>query len=191
MVLPRYLSQESYFNPLPPHGGRQDWYCPVAGDRVFQSTPSAWRETIAVLASQRDNTFQSTPSAWRETIVPRLFPLYHSEFQSTPSAWRETVQGEHRERWHIISIHSLRMEGDPYAPRLRVCAGLFQSTPSAWRETTLTIMYFVSKMEFQSTPSAWRETYGGTGKIALYLYFNPLPPHGGRQVIFQAVRRYG
>ena len=56
-----------------------------------------------------------------------------------------------------ISIHSLRMEGD-----------------------TLTIMYFVSKMEFQSTPSAWRETKRCRKKRFWTQHFNPLPPHGGR-----------
>ena len=78
------------FNPLPPHGGRRtigvnafkdipisihslrmegdetvqnNYY---AGD-IFQSTPSAWRETALVLRSILIILFQSTPSAWRET----------------------------------------------------------------------------------------------------------------------------
>ena len=34
-----------YFNPLPPHGGRHDQNAYHVGDHVFQSTPSAWRET--------------------------------------------------------------------------------------------------------------------------------------------------
>ena len=56
--------------------------------------------------------FQSTPSAWRETLV--LFtPLYISNvFQSTPSAWRETFMFDIRADTDDISIHSLRMEGD-------------------------------------------------------------------------------
>ena len=101
--------------------------------------------------------FQSTPSAWRETVAEVYFCLWlwyfnplpphggrlgtqteknRSEvFQSTPSAWRET--SDMRKCYHciFISIHSLRMEGD--------CSKLltwrrrqgFQSTPSAWRET--------------------------------------------------------
>ena len=78
----------------------------------------------------------------------------------------------------------------------------FQSTPSVWRETSWTRWSCSHRATFQSTPSVWRETfqcytgivdffisihslrmegdYGGTGKIALYLYFNPLPPYGGR-----------
>ena len=34
---------------------------------IFQSTPSAWRETSAVYVSSASIAFQSTPSAWRET----------------------------------------------------------------------------------------------------------------------------
>ena len=38
---------------------------------VFQSTPSAWRETDTLEAIGGDiETFQSTPSAWRETKQP-------------------------------------------------------------------------------------------------------------------------
>ena len=43
----RYRFPFPHFNPLPPHGGRQLQDCynnPVLG---FQSTPSAWRETLA------------------------------------------------------------------------------------------------------------------------------------------------
>ena len=100
--------------------------------------------------------FQSTPSAWRETVAEVYFCLWlwyfnplpphggrlgtqteknRSEvFQSTPSAWRET--SDMRKCYHciFISIHSLRMEGDVY----------------------MTIIYYN------------------------YIYFNPLPPHGGR-----------
>ena len=57
-------------------------------------------------------------------------------FQSTPSARRETDFNEQNKRSQIISIHSLREEGD-----WRLVAAIwppkeiFQSTPSARRET--------------------------------------------------------
>ena len=57
----------------------------------------------------------------------------------------------------LISIHSLRMEGD-------------------W-------LYFLTSSNnriFQSTPSAWRETDFFTCAINAICHFNPLPPHGGR-----------
>ena len=56
-----------YFNPLPPYGGRH----------------------ISNATTQQDKLFQSTPSVWRETFLPRF-----SAFVA------------------VISIHSLRMEGD-------------------------------------------------------------------------------
>ena len=57
----------------------------------------------------------------------------------------------------------------------------FQSTPSAWRETRLVIIPFNARFTFQSTPSAWRETACCPAAFLHYRYFNPLPPHGGRQ----------
>ena len=101
------------FNPLPPHGGRRKIYtlhvaAPVIsihslrmeGDIVythtlpqlfiFQSTPSAWRETDGEQPVYTIDLFQSTPSAWRETGVGSIVDSALSVFQSTPSAWRET-----------------------------------------------------------------------------------------------------
>ena len=171
----------------------------------FQSTPSAWRETAftALVSSYRGisihslrmegdaadrpkrsavKVFQSTPSAWRETYClqwwqfrkthhfnPLLpyggrrrqhldIPDAEDTFQSTPSAWRET--------------------GAEFS---RIPHNAFQSTPSAWRETSAEHTGQKRKALFQSTPSAWRETcffrYGYQS-----VYFNPLPPHGGRLV---------
>ena len=58
----------------------------------------------------------------------------------------------------IISIHSLRMEGD------RLVDGFRQTIEG-----------------FQSTPSAWRETRSHCTSSIMPGYFNPLPPHGGRR----------
>ena len=125
--------------------------------QLFQSTPSAWRETGTVAetnfaqpisihslrmegdhhqeyAIPGDLRFQSTPSAWRETAFRCRPCQYSNQFQSTPSAWRETRNSpEYRTAW------------------------LFQSTPSAWRETDAS-QPPNSPAIFQSTPSAWRET---------------------------------
>ena len=78
---------------------------------IFQSTPSAWRETFAFFTVTVPSLFQSTPSAWRETHV-RLLQDLRQPFQSTPSAWRETYALRGIFVWMHISIHSLRMEGD-------------------------------------------------------------------------------
>ena len=57
----------AHFNPLPPHGGRQFFANPCFKSSLFQSTPSAWRETLARTSNLQALAFQSTPSAWRET----------------------------------------------------------------------------------------------------------------------------
>ena len=102
-----------HFNPLPPHGGRRLDSITHRPSPVFQSTPSAWRETFiffflpvlffyfnplpphggrlpGACAFLPSISFQSTPSAWRETVF-FCNPLCNCIiFQSTPSAWRET-----------------------------------------------------------------------------------------------------
>ena len=46
-------NQHAYFNPLPPHGGRLKWHFTMIWDWVFQSTPSAWRETSSPICNVR------------------------------------------------------------------------------------------------------------------------------------------
>ena len=82
-------------------------------------------------------TFQSTPSVWRETAAPNAI-------SPVPD---------------VISIHSLRMEGD-------VC-GHFN---------------FLYSLHFNPLPP-----YGGRlgilwGTLAIIKHFNPLPPYGGRHL---------
>ena len=78
-------------------------------------------------------------------------------FQSTPSVWRETEGGS----------------------REKLPSMLFQSTPSVWRETLYGIFASLSDT-FQSTPSVWRETRCCQRQFFRIIYFNPLPPYGGR-----------
>ena len=92
------------------------------------------------------------------TKPQRATPHARRQFQSTPSVWRETCNLCRNAGCSMISIHSLRVEGDkqrclklqrPFSisiHSLRVegdrCGGFvaqisngFQSTPSVWRET--------------------------------------------------------
>ena len=153
--------------------------------------------------------FQSTPSAWRETENTR-FNLTRIIFQSTPSAWRETGMAVPATLTSVISIHSLRMEGDLSRLLMDCVMSIFQSTPSAWRETPpicpdlppSRISIHSLRMEgdspcqttnptgalFQSTPSAWRETQGGTSFPQAGSDFNPLPPHGGRPLTWAYIK---
>ena len=110
--------------------------------------------TLVVLVS---TPFQSTPSAWRETFA---WGGAHGAllFQSTPSAWRETYRYYALEVIFYISIHSLRMEGDP----LLACRS-FQCIPISIHSLRMEGDYFSARSvgivkSFQSTPSAWRET---------------------------------
>ena len=168
--------------------------------------------------------FQSTPSAWRETLscfseISGISISIHSLRMEGDLFVDGTAD------FIRISIHSLRMEGDllqsairrfsmvyfnplpphggrpvadvqckaaetyfnplpPHGGRRKPALYLrltqsFQSTPSAWRETENggCIRYACS---FQSTPSAWRETFFILVNSADISDFNPLPPHGGR-----------
>ena len=171
----------SYFNPLPPCGGRRLSQNIESADDRFQSTPSVWRETRCFLSARSPSsisihslrvegdekivwrcaiswTFQSTPSVWRETLW-HIQNVTESIFQSTPSVWRET------DDW----VEHFKT----YYP--------FQSTPSVWRETYTSFIVVVS-LTFQSTPSVWRETIDGYKNVDRLKHFNPLPPCGGRQI---------
>ena len=168
---------------------------------VFQSTPSAWRETAQLSALEIAQQisihslrmegdlllrlifvflfqFQSTPSAWRET--PGAASLYGSwGFQSTPSAWRETFGRYCGGIFHAISIHSLRMEGDLTEWRSRVTASNFNPLPphggrrlaAVFDKGNFTISIHSLRMEGDNRLMI---------KMAQDSYFNPLPPHGGR-----------
>ena len=120
------------------------------------------------------------PCGGRPVFVYGTFRLLL--FQSTPSVWRETVLSMRCAISLVISIHSLRVEGDiqlvscvkhhchfnplppcggrhPFALKTMVCFA-FQSTPSVWRETNAAFACSTLSVSFQSTPSVWRETFG-------------------------------
>ena len=151
-----------YFNPLPPHGGRPATELCICKQKIFQSTPSAWRETAAIMQHVDRCLFQSTPSAWRETMRRKITVTEH-EFQSTPSAWRETrlssCQPEISRYFNPLPPHG----GRHWYSYAMSEAEAFQSTPSAWRETKDPFELSISAT-FQSTPSAWRETGRGVGE---------------------------
>ena len=151
-----------------------------------------------------EGEFQSTPSAWRETVKARYNEKHYDHFNPLPPhggrlhklcecglverisihslrmegdrryalARKSRGQGKrlpprgrrlvhkpgHKQR-ELISIHSLRMEGDRRLIVLYSLRDIFQSTPSAWRETYSLILSSKLPNAFQSTPSAWRETY--------------------------------
>ena len=218
------MPASSDFNPLPPRGGRRlcckffgqfvfisihslrvegDYtkYCTDVGTNSFQSTPSAWRETLNECCSGCHVLFQSTPSAWRET------PLTHFELSDgTISIHSLRVEGDNAGKtvWSIsaISIHSLRVEGDILANIQSCFTAYFNPLPPRGGRL-LRCNTTHRRRAFQSTPSAWRETGGDHpgGAVGIHisihslrvegdvlqlliqcqqLNFNPLPPRGGR-----------
>ena len=196
----------SHFNPLPPHGGRLLSAVFMTILSVFQSTPSAWRETFF--------------------LAFMLSPLV--SFQSTPSAWRETAYSRPYRFLIAISIHSLRMEGDVdsatgstnkddfnplpphggrrHAQHIPIRGYNFNPLPPHGGRPLYQVPVFTEpsisihslRMEgdrwnekqshdavlFQSTPSAWRETLQRPALQCCGKHFNPLPPHGGRPCFF-------
>ena len=154
----RRSSVRFYFNPLPPHGGRHNKLVVAVVGQGFQSTPSAWRETVSSYRiTQSPVPFQSTPSAWRETRRGRMQAERTADFNPLPP---------HGGRHHkintsgldfIISIHSLRMEGD--IAHWGKKAGIYISIHSLRMEGDVDRWKYKNKInQFQSTPSAWRET---------------------------------
>ena len=124
----------------------------------FQSTPSAWRETISTHMVCIISAISIHSLRMEGDITDHVDRIKAALFQSTPSAWRETrniladgaskgisihsLRMEGDDGWQdlvgdppLISIHSLRMEGDPESRQNACRAHGFQSTPSAWRET--------------------------------------------------------
>ena len=126
---------------------------------VFQSTPSAWRETMRTaqyLSGTRRISIHSLRMEgdypWKITESPGCISIHSLRMEGDLFYAAEFF------RCRIISIHSLRMEGDD-----------------------MRVLVFPPDCTFQSTPSAWRETSRVSSYAVLAKDFNPLPPHGGRR----------
>ena len=134
--LPAGSLASCYFNPLPPHGGRHQGQGPAETDTEFQSTPSAWRET-QFWGNLRFQIVISIHSLRMEGDVRQRGGRHPKKihFNPLPPHGGRQKSGSAMGNNISISIHSLRMEGDPQRSGI---------------STTL-------------------------------LYFNPLPPHGGRR----------
>ena len=215
-----------HFNPLPPHGGRHSKGVSISemidisihslrmeGDAldsveyrqafIFQSTPSAWRETGEEVVKYVRKSISIHSLRMEGDLVTVYLSLYVIIFQSTPSAWRETYISQGRQKGKNY-FNPLPPHGGRHATNTTDHNGRkFQSTPSAWRETFRSLQKSISWI-FQSTPSAWRETntecvvmrlhsisihslrMEGDQRVqtgaTIHAYFNPLPPHGGRHL---------
>ena len=127
--MPVELKAPGHFNPLPPHGGRRCTRPRRSCSPIFQSTPSAWRETQDQGTGKRGTEISIHSLRMegddRKTVV--FLPL-------------------------VISIHSLRMEGDRSEAAMARPTTEFQSTPSAWRETSLSRLEIYRQSNFNPLP---------------------------------------
>ena len=192
------------FNPFSPHGERP---CSIVLTLVvmqFQSTLPAWGET----QYPRHGVFLPTisihsPRMGRDAAGARM-KAEGLKFQSTLPAWGETQGFGGSGHARLISIHSPRMGRDWSADQGYYSSRPFQSTLPAWGETQGCRAPMTSS-GFQSTLPAWGETKNlecrhlfpfisihspRMGRDVLVLailqllrYFNPLSPHGERQLL--------
>ena len=134
----RHLTTDKscYFYPRPPGGGR----------RLRVDRPKL-----------EDCRFLSTPSGWRATHYGRNAEC-NRKFLSTPSGWRATADSLCCLGCGHISIHALRVEGDP---KQNYAVSMFVRT-------------------FLSTPSGWRATGVNKEISTTQKHFYPRPPGGGR-----------
>ncbi len=170
---------------------------------LFQSTPSVWRETgyafIRLFVSGLH--FNPLPPCggrqidWRERNERAYFnplPPCGGRRQCAATALHTgtisihslRVEGDPEglsavERRFYISIHSLRVEGDKMALSSCTVAYSFQSTPSVWRETAFPVLFpFQLAISIHSL-RVEGDDHGG-GYRDSDRHFNPLPPCGGR-----------
>ena len=203
-LTPGIYPRASNFNPLPPHGGRLYQWIYTSPVLPFQSTPSAWRETIININRRPVRRISIHSLRMEGDSIPILYTSFLSNFNPLPPhggrhpeekptpcnndyfnplpphggrqpCYRRTSYAQK------ISIHSLRMEGDIGHTQIDTHSRYFNPLPPHGGRQPPALTYKTLRQKFQSTPSAWRET------SLLYLSrfhvvdFNPLPPHGGRR----------
>ena len=148
-------------------------------DNQFQSTPSAWRETLRNCHSNTPMVFQSTPSAWRETVSLMDSARPSRDFNPLPPHGGRPVCMMLFTAKKRISIHSLRMEGDASSSDAR--SRCFISIHSLRMEGDLVKKYNYS--EYNISIHSLRMEGDFVTLFYFHLctsHFNPLPPHGGR-----------
>ena len=177
----RMIDSRMYFNPLPPHGGRHVNNYVFRFDNGFQSTPSAWRETIRPppLQSAEWISIHSLRMEGDVNHIQCTGNVYH--FNPLPPHGGRHLIAISLHTPFVISIHSLRMEGDvllltqwkhnvyfnPLPPHGGRPSGKLFTSP------TYSISIHSLRMEGDDILIL---------RILRTCHFNPLPPHGGRPV---------
>ena len=138
-----YAQHGRYFYPRPLGGGRPRRRTWLSAHCPFLSTPSGWRATSALHVDRHGR---------------------HGYFYPRPPGGGRHGAVHFHGLCNSISIHALRVEGDPGGILCLRGAWIFLSTPSGWRAT--------SRLYHRNAPIR---------------YFYPRPPGGGRRVSDRAV----
>ena len=177
---PEAIAAWNHFNPLPPHGGRLAATAISTMPSIFQSTPSAWRET--------------TKNKRTRNILKNFNPLpphggrpakdYATAFEKDISIHSLRMEGDRQKKIRhpatmIISIHSLRMEGDRITLKVDCQESIsIHSLRMEGDSSNATVGNYLIHISIHSLrmegDSYVRFSTRRTG------HFNPLPPHGGR-----------
>ena len=169
-----------HFNPLPPHGGRPFDSCRVYQvGMIFQSTPSAWRETS--LRSMIIPSFQISIHSLRMEGDYKCAIIYTEvrDFNPLPPHGGRPDSCGGQVAIDNISIHSLRMEGDHYAGGTIWTILHFNPLPPhggrLQKDVNNYVFRFISihSLRMEGDPDC-------VNCQVLSVHFNPLPPHGGR-----------
>ena len=131
--------------------------CGVPALQKFLSTPSVWRATAAARPTSDSVMYfyPRPPCGGRpESFAPSDLPVI---FLSTPSVWRATPAAEKYCSLGKISIHALRVEGDPAFSEIGFHSKYFYPRPPCGGRPAAEIRRSSTK-QFLSTPSVWRAT---------------------------------
>ena len=179
------LNIQSYFNPLPPHGGRPGFSVAHRPHGEI-SIHSLRMEGDGIIANKKEYQGISIHSLRMEgDLVQRELYTDNHHFNPLPPhggrlPCREIPSGTthfnplppHGGRlyWIIaivvnkpISIHSLRMEGDHNFPA-QWGLGVISIHSLRMEGDNISRCVYYRIFIFQSTPSAWRETTGGNSR---------------------------
>ena len=80
----RRTGDTHHFNPLPPHGGRLPGSSIVASSYYFNPLPPHGGRRLDSITHRPSPVFQSTPSAWRETFIFFFLPVLFFYFNPLP-----------------------------------------------------------------------------------------------------------
>ena len=153
------------FYPRPPGGGRRANMVDTEKTRgyFYPRPPGGGRHMHQAILLAAVDFYPRPPGGGRHRVVKS--PPLSARFLSTPSGWRATIPRIADLCPQKISIHALRVEGDP---------------PKPLRKR--------QRRKFLSTPSGWRATRAACYPCGHQRYFYPRPPGGGRRHVTSSVR---